>query len=96
MAAAARPPVVIGADGLPQNLQAGDAFFVGAYTVATLPTGTGIKAGSLAFATNGRALNTAASLINIAFETAGNGTGVLVSYNGTAWKVTGTNSTVAA
>lgn len=71
---------------------------VPAYTVANLPTtaANGAFVGATAYASNGRALNTAASLINIAFEPAGAGTGVLVSYNGTAWKVTGTNSTVLA
>ena len=97
MAAAARPPVVIGADGLPQNLQAGDAFFVGAYTVATLPT-VGLKAGSLAYATNGRAM-VGVSVIGIGgilYQIAGAGTGCLVSWNGTAWQVSGTASTVLA
>jgi hypothetical protein len=61
---------------------------VPSYTVAGLPTGA---AGTLAFATNGRAYNGAGTL-----EGAGAGTGVLVSHNGTAWKVAGTNQTVVA
>lgn len=53
------------------------------YTVANLPSAT---AGSVAFASNGRANG----------EGAGLGTGVLVFYDGTAWRACDTGATVAA
>lgn len=59
------------------------------YTVAGLPAAG--NAGSMAWASNGRAMNGA-----FTFEGAGAGTGCLVTDNGTAWKVAGTNSTVLA
>ncbi len=58
------------------------------YTVATLPTGV---RGGIAFATNCRAFNGAGVQ-----EGAGVGTGSLVTYNGTAWKIAGTNVTAIA
>lgn len=61
----------------------------GTYTVATLPTaGT---AGRQAWATNGRALQSGGTL-----EASGSGTGCLVSDNGSAWRIAGTNITVSA
>jgi hypothetical protein len=58
------------------------------YTVSALPTGS---PGAIVFASNGRMFNGAGTL-----EGAGAGTGGLVSYNGTAWKIIGTNQTVQA
>lgn len=58
------------------------------YTVATLPSGS---AGMLAFASNLRVYNGAGTL-----EGAGAGTGGVVSHNGTAWKIIGTNITASA
>lgn len=58
------------------------------YTVAGLPSGV---AGDLAFATNCRVFNGAGTQ-----EGAGVGTGSLVSHNGTAWKIVGTNVTAVA
>lgn len=60
-----------------------------AYTVAALPS-PGV-AGRQVWASNGRAYNGAGTL-----EGAGAGTGVLVTDNGTAWKIAGTNQTVQA
>lgn len=54
------------------------------YTVATLPVAPGT--GVCAFATN----------VRVSGEGAGVGTGGIVSHNGTAWKVAGTNVTAAA
>lgn len=60
-----------------------------AYTVATLPTpGT---PGRIAYASDGRAFDGAGIQ-----EGAGSGTGCLVTDNGTAWKIVGTNVTVSA
>ena len=53
-------------------------------TVANLPTGA--TAGDLAFASNGRKNG----------EGGGSGTGVLVFYDGTAWRAVDTGATVAA
>lgn len=53
------------------------------FTVAGLPTGGVVR---VAFATNGRKNG----------ETAGNGTGVLVFFDGTAWRAADTGATVAA
>lgn len=60
------------------------------YTVSALP-GSGIFAGTLAYASNGRMFNGSGTL-----EGAGAGTGGVVCWNGSAWKVAGTNQTVAA
>lgn len=95
MAAASRLPVTVGDDGLKQQLQPGDALYLGTYAVAALPTGAAIKAGSLAYASNGRAL-TGSALGALTFQGAGAGTGCLVTYSGSAWQVAGTASTVAA
>ncbi len=61
-----------------------------AYTVSALP-GSGIAAGTLAYASNGRMFNGAGAL-----EGASAGSGGIVCWNGSAWKVAGTNQTVAA
>ena len=53
------------------------------YTVANLPAA---KAGSVAFASNGRANG----------EGAGSGTGVLVFYDGSFWRACDTGATVAS
>lgn len=58
------------------------------YTVATLPTGV---AGDMVFATDCRVFNGAGTQ-----EGAGTGTGGVVSHNGTAWKIAGTNVTAVA
>lgn len=63
--------------------------YLGSYTVAGLPA-PGTR-GRLAFASNGRMFNGAGTL-----EGAGAGTGGLVTDNGTAWKIAGTNQTVQA
>jgi hypothetical protein len=78
---------------------AGNAVSVGkvtAYTFAALPTGQ--PAGSVAFCTNGRAFTGAVGGggTSMTLEGSGAGTGVLVTYNGTAWKIAGTNVTVSA
>lgn len=62
---------------------------VGQFTVATLPT-AGL-AGRMAYASNGRAYNGGGAL-----EGSGAGTGTLVTDNGSAWKIAGTNQTVQA
>jgi hypothetical protein len=75
----------------------GDAVSVGkatAYAFAALPTGQ--PAGSVAFCTNGRAFTGTVTLGAMVLEASGAGTGVLVTYNGTAWKVVGTSVTVSA
>lgn len=64
-------------------------FLYPSFTVAGLPTGV---TGLTVFATNARAVNTTTG----AQEGAGVGTGSLVSYNGTAWKLVGSNVTAAA
>lgn len=56
---------------------------LGTYTVATLPTGS---AGQTAYASDGRKNG----------ETSGNGTGVFVFRDGTAWRACDTGATVAA
>lgn len=60
-----------------------------AYTVANLPKSA--KAGALAYATNCRVFNGAGTR-----EGAGNGTGGLVTWNGSKWVVAGTNVQAAA
>lgn len=60
-------------------------------TVAQILALTGMTVGATTYATNGRAFNGAGTQ-----EGAGAGTGVGVQYNGTAWKVVGTNVTLAA
>ena len=60
----------------------------GSFTVSTLPTGA---AGQTVFCSNCRVFNGAGTQ-----EGAGVGTGGLVSYNGTAWKIVGTNITAVA
>lgn len=55
-------------------------------TVAGLAGLVNVQTGSLAFATDAR----------VDSEGAGNGTGSLVVYNGTAWKIAGTGTTAAA
>jgi hypothetical protein len=58
------------------------------YTVATLPAGS---TGMMAWCSNCRVFNGAGVQ-----EGAGSGTGGLVTYNGTAWKIAGTNVTAVA
>ena len=58
------------------------------YTVATLPAGS---TGDTVFATDCRVFNGAGTQ-----EGAGLGTGGLVTYNGAAWKIEGTNVTAVA
>lgn len=62
-----------------------------AKTVAVILALTGMSAGDMIYATNGRAFNGAGTQ-----EGTGVGTGVMAQYNGTAWKVIGTNITLAA
>lgn len=61
-----------------------------AYAVSALPA-SGVAAGTLAFASDGRMFNGAGTL-----EGAGSGSGGVVCWNGSAWKITGTNQTVTA
>ena len=98
MAARSRLPVVIGDDGLAEQVQPAGPLYLGAFTVATLPTGSAIKAGSLAYAGNGPAL-AGVSVLGIGgllFHPAGQGTGCLVTWSGAAWQVAGTTGTVQA
>jgi hypothetical protein len=60
------------------------------YTVSALPS-SGIAIGTLAFVSNGRMFNGAGAL-----EGAGAGTGGVVCWNGSAWKIAGTSQTVTA
>ena len=60
----------------------------GSFTVATLPSGS---SGQTVFCSNCRMFNGAGVQ-----EGAGSGTGGLVSHNGTAWKIAGTNVTAVA
>jgi hypothetical protein len=92
MTATARLPSVYGADGLAQQLQPTDVLFLGGFAVANLPTGSGIKAGSLAYATNGRAL-IGGALATLYFQAAGAGSGCLVTWSGSVWQVAGTATT---
>lgn len=58
------------------------------YTVGTLPAGA---TGAVVYATNLRVFNGAGTQ-----ESGGNGTGGTVEYNGSAWKIAGTNITAVA
>lgn len=60
-----------------------------AYLVADLPLNA--TTGQIAYATDLRVFNGAGTR-----ESAGNGTGGLVTYSGTAWVIVGTNVTAAA
>lgn len=71
------------------GLKLAGGLFLGSFTVAALPTG--VAAGNTAFATNCRVFNGAGTQ-----EGAGAGTGGLVTYNGSAWKIAGTNVTAVA
>ena len=73
--------------------QFGATFPVPPYTVANLPSGQAI--GSLAYATNGRAI-TGGVLASLSLQTAGQGTGCLVTWSGSAWQIAGTATTVLA
>ncbi|WP_438846686.1 hypothetical protein, partial [Asticcacaulis taihuensis] len=86
----------IGCDTTGQVLQGGSVIFDAnrlgidrSFTVATLPTTA--SSGARAFASNGRAFNGAGVQ-----EGSGAGTGVSVTRVSTAWKIAGTNVTVAA
>lgn len=63
------------------------------YTVAGLPSGV---AGAVAFATNCCAFTGATNGGSMVRENPGAGTGALVTHNGTAWKIAGTNVTASA
>jgi hypothetical protein len=71
-----------------KNIIGGAKIRVGSYVVASLPAGS---AGDMAFASNCRVFNGAGTQ-----EGAGAGTGGLVTHNGTAWKIPGTNVTAVA
>jgi len=68
---------------------------VPAYTVATLPTPDAGKH-PVAFAENGCAFTGGTGGGAMTRESPGTGTGCLVSWNGTAWKIVGTSVTVTA
>lgn len=78
-----------GADRGVGNLSLQGTLFVGTFTVATLPSG--VAAGNTAYATNLRVFNGAGVQ-----EGAAAGTGGAVQYNGSAWKIAGTNVTAVA
>jgi hypothetical protein len=82
-------------DGKLHGIQGRDIAFalVPSYTVAALPAGV---AGAIAFATNGCAFTGVTGNNAMTRETTGNGTGCLVTHNGTAWKISGTSVTVTA
>lgn len=69
---------------LDQKVRAPVAIYLVPVTVANLPTNA--VAGHVAFASNGRKNG----------EGAGNGTGVLVFHDGTAWRACDTGATAAA
>lgn len=71
-------------------IDAGGRAVLRAYAVASLPA-SGLAAGTLAYASDGRMFNGAGTL-----EGAGTGSGGVVCWNGSAWKIAGTNQTVAA
>jgi hypothetical protein len=71
------------------NLQASGKLTPGSFTVGTLPAGS--NAGDTVYASNCRVFNGGGTQ-----EGAGAGTGGLVSYNGSAWKIAGTNVTAVA
>jgi hypothetical protein len=70
------------------NLSVSGGAQVGSFTVATLPTGA---TGKTVWASNCRVFNGAGTQ-----EGASSGTGGFVTYNGTAWKIAGTNVTAIA
>ena len=102
MTAAARPPLVLGADGLKQQLQSGDVQVPPLLTVAQLNALTSIKVGSFAFATNGRAITGVAALSSgFATQAAGAGTGCLVTCatstaTASTWVIAGTTTALMA
>lgn len=102
MAAASRLPLVLGADGLPQQRQSTDVETPPRLTVAALNALTNIPVGSYAFATNGRAI-TGVGTLNGGFttEASGSGTGCLVtcatsSSTASTWRIAGTTTALAA
>jgi hypothetical protein len=70
------------------NLSVSNALQVGSFTVAGLPSGV---TGRTVFCSNCRMLQSGGTV-----EGAGSGTGGYVTYNGTAWKVAGTNVTASS
>lgn len=70
------------------NLSVSSALQVGSFTVATLPSGV---TGRTVFCSNCRVFNGAGTQ-----EGAAAGTGGYVTFNGTAWKIAGTNVTAIA
>lgn len=70
------------------NLSVTGAVQTGSFTVATLPAGT---TGQIVYCSNCRVFNGAGTQ-----EGAGAGTGGHVTYNGSAWKIAGTNVTAVA
>ena len=102
MTATARPSLVLGSDGLSQNLQAGDVQLPARLTVAQLNALTNIAIGSFAFATNGRAV-TGVGTLGGGFTTqfAGAGSGCLATCatstaTASTWVVAGTTTALAA
>jgi len=79
--------------GVAKKIIAAGQIRPGTFTVAGLPAGA---TGDVAYATNGRAMVGSTGAANITVQGAAAGTGALVSYNGSAWKLAGTNETVQA
>lgn len=81
-----------------EALAASSASIAPSYTVASLPT-TGVTAGQMAWASNGRAI-TGVGTLGAGFTTqaSGAGTGCLVTWSSSAakWQIAGTTTTVAA
>ena len=67
---------------------------IATYTVATLPAGA--PAGAIAFATDCCAFTGATGQSQMTRQTTGNGTGALVTHDGTGWHIAGTNVNASA
>jgi hypothetical protein len=82
-------------DGRLEGIAGRDIAFalVPSYTVANLPAGI---AGAIAFATNCCAFTGATNAGLMTRQTPGNGTGSLVTHDGTGWHIAGTNVNASA
>lgn len=79
---------LVGTDPGSGSINLSGSATLGSFTVAALPAGS---AGMMVFCSNCRMFNGAGVQ-----EGAGSGTGGMVSYNGSAWKIVGTNVTAVA